>query len=104
MTTTDLMRVGTFGVTLEATLLLDGVPADISAATVLEVRLEKPDSTTAIFAAQLGTTGLDGLVVYELQPGDIDQAGEWRYQFEVETPAFRFPLDPVAFKVGENIL
>jgi hypothetical protein len=99
----DLLRVGSSGYTIEAVLLLDGVPADISGATLLEFRLEKPDSTTLHKTAQLGTTGLDGLVVYVVQPGDIDQAGEWRYQFEVATAAFRFPLDPVAFTVAENI-
>jgi hypothetical protein len=104
MTTTDILRTGAFGFAFEAVLTLDGVVADISAANLLEVRFQKPDSTVIVRAAQLGTTGLDGLVVYVVQPGDIDQAGDWRYQFDVGTPTFRFPLDPVVFKVGHNIL
>lgn len=103
MATKDLMRVGSFGFTIEAVLELDGSPADISNATLLELRLEKPDGSVAHKTAQLGTTGLDGLVVYLVQPGDIDLAGPWRYQFDVATPTFRYPMDPVAFTVGENI-
>jgi len=103
MATQDLMRVGSFGFTLEAVLEIDGQPADISGATLLELRFRKPDGTSVHRVAQLGTTGLDGLVVYLVQAGDIDQPGEWAYQFDVATPTFRYPLDPVAFTVGENI-
>jgi len=101
--TTETLRFGSSGFTIDAQLLFDGVPADISGATLLEIRFEKQDGSTVHLPAALGSTGLDGVVVYLVQPGDLDQAGSWRFQFEVATPSWRRFTTPVAFEVGPNI-
>lgn len=103
MAVTDKIRVGAYGFTLEADLLLDGVPADISGAILLQIRFERPDGSTFTRTAALGSTGLDGKVVYLVLAGDLNQAGSWRYQFTVNTTQLGFPFQPVAFDVEWNI-
>lgn len=103
MITTDRIRVGQYGFTIRAQFLLAGAPLDISTATSIELRLERPDSTTMHLTASLESTGLDGWVAYPVQPGDLAQAGDWRFQFIAVLPDAYLPLEPVAFTVGPNI-
>jgi hypothetical protein len=103
MTLTDALRVGAYGFTIEGDLLLDGVPADISGATLLQIRFERPDGSTFTRTAQIASNGLDGKVAYLVQANDLNQAGDWRYQFTVNTPQLGFPFQPVAFRVEWNI-
>ena len=50
---------------------------DISSATSREILYQKPDGSTGEWDAVLyGTTQMEYLV----EPGDLDQAGEWQFQ------------------------
>lgn len=103
MTSLEPFRLGAWGFVLEEQLFVDGQPADISGATLLEVRFERPDSTVFHKTATLITTGADGRVGYLVAQGDIDQAGPWRYQFVVDAPSFGFPLEKHTLSIGTNI-
>lgn len=103
MSTTDLLQVGDVGFTFDATFTIDGQPFDVSGANLIELLLEKPDGTTHVRTGILGSNGLDGRVVYIVVAGDIDQFGEWRFQFTVAAPTWQRSTAPVYFTVGENI-
>lgn len=61
-----------------------GLPADISAATLIEIRFQKPDGTFFTRPASFITNGEDGWIRYTTTPEDFDQAGTWRYQTYLE--------------------
>lgn len=49
---------------------------DLSGATWLRIYYRKPDDTTGFFPA----TASGKFMVYDVQPGDIDQVGKWQFQ------------------------
>lgn len=104
MSLSDPIRLGAYGFAFEAQLLdAAGAPVDIGNATLLELRLERPDGSVAHRTATLTTNGADGRVRYVVQAGDLNQAGSWRRQFVVETPTVGFPFEPEAFPVQHNL-
>lgn len=73
--------------------------ADLSLATLVEFRFQKPDGTTLIVAGQK-----DGSrVYYRTASGDLDQTGTWRLQLRIVEPAEVKWSDVTKFKVKPNI-
>jgi hypothetical protein len=76
----------------------DGSDIDISAATVLEVVLRRPDGTTITKPATLVSGGTTGRMEAILDD-DFDVSGMWRREGHVETPTLTETTTPVRFLV-----
>ena len=66
----DVVRVTIYDPATDAAL-------DISTATTMELRLRKPDGTTATWSASFVFDGTDGRIYYTTVAGDLDQTGLW---------------------------
>ena len=53
---------------------------DLSAATTIQIKFEKPGGSTLIKTAVLTTDGTDGKMQYVSVSGDLDEVGEWEIQ------------------------
>lgn len=82
----------------------NGVPVDISTATLMNIKFRKPgSSTTVVQVASFFTDGTDGYMKYAVQAGDIDQVGLWRLQGYVEMPTWKGHTRIGEFEVEENL-
>ncbi len=79
------------------------VAVDISAATGMAVKFEKPDGTAISRTGTLNTDGLDGKMKYTTIAGDIDQAGRWKVQAAAVIGGWNGRSEVVAFQVRTNI-
>lgn len=61
----------------------DNTVWDISAATTIQIKFEKPSGSTAIKTASYTTDGTDGKMEYVSVSGDLDEVGEWQVQGRV---------------------
>ena len=59
---------------------------DVTTATLLQIRVNKPDGTTVVWT---GTVYDTTKIRYVIQDGDWDQEGQYRYQAYVEMPGWR---------------
>src|SRR5262245_28903947 len=101
MATSTDMHVGDVGTVIEVTLYEDDDLIDLSGATVKQLRLQKPDGTVDTKTALFSTDGTDGKVRYVMQADDLDQAGDWRLQVYIETPAGKWSSEAGVFSVLE---
>lgn len=95
------VRVGDVGVPLTVQFMEDDcttgeeAPADISANTILEISLERPDGTVQVFASPVFTpaglcgtgTGSDGQATVYTTAASITLEGRYRYQGHVALPS-----------------
>ena len=112
------LRVGDFGTVLATQILdQDGSPVDLSGATTKEIKIRSPlgvlltenvSFTTAgaqyttVDGVQLTAStgdGTDGQVMYVLQDGDIDVAGQWWAQWHVVTADGSWHSEDKSFRV-----
>lgn len=61
-------------------------PVDISSATLIRIDLKKPDTTIVQNPAVFSSTGVDGRLQIEIEPGELDQNGTYSIQAYVEGP------------------
>lgn len=106
----DLERRGRHVVQLGDTIKLRlrcvdrGVPANISTATSLEMVLRRADGSALVRAAQFATDGVDGLVDYQFQLGEIQSAGDWAAQARAVMPGgAEYKSAPRSFEVLHNL-
>ena len=82
----------------------DGAPIDISAATVKEILLLKPDKRTSLLkTATFTTDGTDGMIEYATVDGDLDTLRVWQIQGRVTTPLGKWSSKKGTFCVLANI-
>ena len=80
---------------------------DVSTASTLEVKIEKPDGTDT--AKDLGASAYgegdltDGYADYTVESGLIDMAGDWKVQGYAVTPSRCIPTKPHTITVKGNI-
>lgn len=72
--------------------------ADVSAATVKSIKVQKPDGTTTSWAAVLEGTNY---LKYTIQDGDLDQAGAWKVQAYIEIASWKGLGETAKLKVSE---
>lgn len=98
------IRVGDIGTLFQLTIV-DKVEkaVNISAATTLEIRFHKPDSTSVDKTATFSNDGTDGLIEYSTVAGDLDMAGKWRIQARIVTPVGGWRSEIEVFDVKENL-
>jgi hypothetical protein len=80
----------------------DGI-VDMSQATVIKFRFQKPDGSLIVVDAKLLHDGTDGQVVYVTQPGDFDQPGTWKHQLYAEIGPDQKWSNIVKFKIYPNL-
>lgn len=100
--TTDVRQFDT-GTKLKITVLENGVPVDISSATLVMMKFRKKDKTILEVVADFDTDGTDGVIVYTSGSADFDISGEWKMQAYLETPLGHWHTDIQQLTVGEII-
>jgi len=63
--------------------------ANLSTATVKQVRLVKPDATQVTKPLSFETDGTDGMLTYLVEPGVLNIAGVYTWQLYLEVPPFK---------------
>lgn len=103
MTTNGNIHKDDVGTVITLTVKEDGVAADISTATELQLRFWKPSDTSTYVEPTFVTDGDDGQVTYTTLEGDLDEVGVYKLQVVVTLPSGKFHSDIVEMRVWENI-
>jgi hypothetical protein len=79
---------GFAGAVLRTTIKKAGTIFDISSASLMQVRIFRPDGTTTTGTAGFHTDGTDGMVSYttvatDTAPGGTEVPGPYRFRFRV---------------------
>lgn len=80
----------------------DGV-VDLTNASVIEFRFQKPDGSMLTVPASKVSSGSDGKVKYTTTPTDFDQSGQWRQQVYAEIGPDRKYSNITKFRVYPNL-
>lgn len=82
----------------------DGLPLDISCATVKQFHVRPPSGGVRTWIATMVGTGVGGHLYYDCLITDLNIVGEWRIQAYVEIPIGKvWHSDTVVFQVLESI-
>lgn len=97
----EKISLGDIGTNLRVTITEDSVAVDVSAATLLQIELTKPDGTIMLKTATVLNTGSDGIIQYTTADGDIDQKQTWSYRGVVTFSLIQkfHSIDPQTFEV-----
>jgi hypothetical protein len=76
---------------------------DISDATLITMKITKPDDTELIVNANFGTDGTDGIFRYETEASDLDIPGHYKLQAFLQTPDGAWRSNIISFTVYPNI-
>lgn len=98
----DKLHVGDTA-TIIITLKDNGVVVDISAATALEIKLQRPAGTSFSRTASFVTDGTDGKMKYKLLTTDLDLDGPWKIQAVVTETDDVFNSSVGKIQVNRNI-
>ncbi len=88
---------------LIARFVEDESPKDVSAATTIEIRLEKPDGTVLTKTAGFVSDGTDGKIFYDTLSTDLDVDGGWAIQGYAVGPTYIWPSEIKGFHVFPNL-
>jgi len=102
--TLEEIHVGDIGTKLVLEIIESGVAADISAATNMRMRFQKPSGDTLDKAATFVTDGTDGQIQYVTVSGDLDETGWWTRQAFLTLGSWSGQSSRVRFEVCGNIL
>lgn len=69
--------------TFTATVKEDAVVVSLAGATLLNFKLENPESVSTTKTGTLLTDGTDGKYFYTMLSSDLNQAGNWRLQGQI---------------------
>ena len=97
------IHVGDIGTVFRITIKDGADIVDISNVDSKLVFFQKPDGTTLSRTATLYTDGLDGILQYVTQDGDLDQAGTWQIQAKIDFGTDVFYTNIEKFKVYRNL-
>lgn len=89
--------------TLVITRELSDAVLDISSATTNDFIFKKPDGTTFTRPATKVGGGSTGRLRYALGVGELDQAGVWRLQADLDFNAYTGRTSIVDFNVNGNL-
>lgn len=97
------IHVNDIGTKFLVTIKDDGSIVDVSNASVILVKIRKPDDVVLAQNGILDSDGTDGKIYYTTQAGDLDQAGTYKLQVTVHLPAGTYYTDIYTFKVHCNL-
>ena len=104
MSAKEEIHLGDIGTSLQLEIVEDGVALDISTATSLKMRFQKPSGSTLDKDASFVTDGSDGLIRYVTVSGDLDEAGTWTRQAFMQIGSWHGQSSRVQFVVRGNII
>ncbi len=98
------IRIGDVG-TVFRLKIVDEVEdvVNISSATDMVVRFNKPDEVAVDKVGTFTTDGADGYMQYVAVDGDLDVPGKWRIQAIITTPLGEWSSEIETFWVKENL-
>ena len=91
------------GILFEATLVVEGAPMNLAAATMLQFWFCRPDGHVLKKTATLSTNGTDGKMRYTTVANDLTHAGVWQWQPYVVLPSGRMHGAIQTFTVLRNL-
>ena len=99
------IHIGDIGTILRLTVLrYDGnVESNLGSATVIRIKLRKPDATTLTKTASLSGDGSDGRMQYTTVSGDLDAEGTWQIQGYLELGGGKWHTSIANFNVVSNL-
>ncbi|MCK9420230.1 MAG: hypothetical protein M0R70_12710 [Nitrospirae bacterium] len=100
---TEEVHLNDIGTKFLVTVNENGVPLDISGATVKKIIFKKPDNTVVEKDAAFESTGGDGQIYYLSVSGDLNATGIWKLQAFVTLPAGSWHTLISEFKVIANL-
>lgn len=99
----DTIQVNDIGTQFKCTIKENEAIVDISSATVMNIIFKKPDSTSLTVDAFLFTDGTDGIIYYNAETGDLDQAGMYKIQAHVSFGDESYYSNIGSFRVKCNL-
>ncbi len=84
------VHVGDIGTVIQLTLqdcTATATAVDISTASAMRILVLKPDGSTVTWTAEFADDGSDGVIRYTTLEDDLDKAGVWYLQPEIEWAA-----------------
>lgn len=97
------IHVDDIGTKFLVTIKDDGAIVDVSNASSILMKFRKPDDVVLTQNGLLESDGTDGMVYYNTQSGDLDQAGTYKLQVTVYLPTGTYYTDVYTFKVHCNL-
>jgi hypothetical protein len=85
------------------TIKEDDVAVDISSATVINVYFKRPDGSLLPRLGSFYTDGTDGKIVYDVDPGDLNEAGYYKLQARVSIVTGTFYTSIYTFQAHCNL-
>ena len=83
------LREADSGVLLRWVIYDDINVADLSNATIKQVKLVKPDTSSVTKPLSFETDGADGVLTYLVEPGVLSVSGVYTWQIYLEVPPFK---------------
>lgn len=77
------------------------ISVDVSAATLIYMKFQRPDTTGFTRVAGFKTDGTDGIVRYVTVAGDLDQPGGWKVDVEIHLSGGQWTTDIYKMKVND---
>lgn len=98
------VHVGDIGTALRITLTEDCTTIlNLTGSSSITMYLLKPDASVLTVTASTVGSPVDGIVEYLTQAGDLDQAGTWKIQVQVQFPSGTWKSNIEKFKVYPNL-
>jgi hypothetical protein len=104
MSLTQKIHVTDIGTVFQVTIYDGATLVDLSSTTNIDFIFRKPDKSIVTRTASLYTDGVDGIVQYVMQEGDLDLKGSWKMQAELTFPEGQWWSDIIQFKVYPNLV
>ena len=89
---------------LVLTVLEDDVAKDLSAATVKEYFIKKPNEIVSKVTAAFNTDGIDGKLTYTFIAGDLDIIGQYEVQIAITSPTWTGKSSSYHFLVRDTLV
>ena len=98
------MKVNDWGTPIIVTIKVGNAPFDVSEATGLSIKFEKPQENGELTKdAELLNDGTDGKIQYVVEEGALDVAGTWKLQGVITFGDGKWHTDVGTFEVGESL-
>lgn len=101
--TVETVHLNDIGTQFIVTIYEDGVPLNISTASLMRILFEKSNGTKLSKTAVFVSNGTDGKIKYTTLTGDLDTAGTWRIQGYIEMGGGKWHSEIAYFTVQPNL-
>ncbi len=99
----DDIHLNDVGTQFVVTVQEDGNVVDISGATTKQMKFKKPDGSIETRTASFQTDGVDGVLTYTTQAGDMNVIGLWELQCYIVVGPQSWHTSTTMFRVSDNL-